>query len=59
MRDLVNLYFKDHNIVNHHVASFNDFLATENNPNSRTATAQISNGRHICQPGSVTSSMEA
>ena len=35
MRDLVNLYFKDHNIVNHHVASFNDFLATENNPNSR------------------------
>ena len=35
MRDLVNLYFKGHNIVNHHVSSFNDFLATENNPNSR------------------------
>ncbi len=35
MRDLVNLYFKGHNIVNHHVSSFNDFLATEDNPNSR------------------------
>ena len=35
MRDLVNLYFKGHNIVNHHVSSFNDFLATDDNPNSR------------------------
>ena len=35
MRDLVNLYFKGHNIVNHHVSSFNDFLATDQNPNSR------------------------
>ncbi|MCQ2069529.1 MAG: DNA-directed RNA polymerase subunit B [archaeon] len=35
MRDLVNLYFRDHNIVNHHVESFNDFLCTSDNPNSR------------------------
>ena len=28
MRDLVKLYFKDKDIVNHHVESFNDFLAT-------------------------------
>ncbi|MDD4221902.1 MAG: DNA-directed RNA polymerase subunit B [Candidatus Methanomethylophilus sp.] len=35
MRDLVRLYFKDKNIVNHHIASFDDFLATPDNPNSR------------------------
>ncbi len=35
MRDLVELYFKDQSIVNHHIASFNDFLATIDNPNSR------------------------
>lgn len=35
MRDLVNLYFKDRSIVDHHVSSFNDFLASEDNPNSR------------------------
>ena len=35
MRDLVNLYFRDKNIVNHHIESFNDFLATIDNPNSR------------------------
>ena len=28
LRDLVKLYFKDKDIVNHHVESFNDFLAT-------------------------------
>ncbi len=35
MRDLVKLYFKDRNIVNHHISSYNDFLATADNPNSR------------------------
>ena len=35
MRDLVQLYFNEHNIVNHHLSSFNDFLASEDNPNSR------------------------
>jgi DNA-directed RNA polymerase subunit B len=35
MRDLVKLYFNEHNIVNHHISSFNDFLATPDNPNSR------------------------
>ncbi len=35
LRDLVRLYFKDKDIVNHHVESFNDFLATPENPNSR------------------------
>ena len=35
MRDLIELYFKDRSIVNHHIASFNDFLSTMDNPNSR------------------------
>ena len=35
MRDLVKLYFTEHNIVNHHIASFNDFLATAENNDSR------------------------
>ena len=35
MRDLVKLYFDERNIVNHHISSFNDFLSTPDNPNSR------------------------
>ena len=35
MRDLVNLYFNEHNTVNHHISSFDDFLSTKNNVNSR------------------------
>jgi DNA-directed RNA polymerase subunit B len=35
LRDLVELYFKDKSIVNHHISSFNDFLSTLDNPNSR------------------------
>ncbi len=35
MRDLVKLYFDEHSIVNHHISSFNDFLATKDNINSR------------------------
>ncbi|MCQ2055864.1 MAG: DNA-directed RNA polymerase subunit B [archaeon] len=35
MRDLVKLYFEDRSIVNHHIASFNNFLATDDNVNSR------------------------
>ncbi len=35
LRDLVELYFKDHNIVSHHISSFDDFLATADNPDSR------------------------
>jgi len=35
VRDLVELYFRESSIVNHHIASFNDFLATQENPNSR------------------------
>ena len=35
MRDLVKLYFSEHSIVNHHISSFDDFLATPANPNSR------------------------
>ncbi|MDN5357242.1 MAG: DNA-directed polymerase subunit [Candidatus Methanomethylophilaceae archaeon] len=35
MRDLVDLYFAERNIVNHHLSSFNDFLATPDNPDSR------------------------
>jgi DNA-directed RNA polymerase subunit B len=35
LRDLIELYFKDRSIVNHHIASFNDFLSSMDNPNSR------------------------
>ena len=35
MRDLVKLYFDERSIVNHHISSFDDFLATPDNPNSR------------------------
>jgi len=35
LRDLVELYFRESSIVNHHIASFNDFLSSQSNPNSR------------------------
>ena len=35
MRDLIELYFKERSIVNHHISSFNDFLSSLDNPNSR------------------------
>jgi len=35
MRDLVRSYFDECSIVNHHIASFDDFLASPDNPNSR------------------------
>jgi len=35
MRTLIETYFKERSIVNHQIASFDDFLATVNNPNSR------------------------
>jgi DNA-directed RNA polymerase subunit B len=35
MRELVSAFFQDRSVVNHHLASFNDFLPTHDNPNSR------------------------
>lgn len=35
LRTLVETYFQERSIVNHHIASFNDFLPTIDNPNSR------------------------
>ena len=35
MREIVELFFKERSVVNHHLASFNDFLPTHDNPNSR------------------------
>ncbi len=34
MRELVEAFFKKRSIVNHHIASFNDFLATPDNPDN-------------------------
>ena len=35
MRELVEAFFHERSIVNHHIASFNDFLPTIDNPSSR------------------------
>jgi len=35
VRELVETYFKERSIVNHHIASYNDFLPTIDHPNSR------------------------
>ncbi len=35
MRELVELFFKEKTIVNHHIASYNDFIPTYENPHSR------------------------
>jgi len=35
MRELVEAFFRDRSIVNHHIASINDFLPTIDNPSSR------------------------
>ena len=35
MRDIVEAFFRERSIVNHHIASFNDFLPTLDHPNSR------------------------
>ena len=35
MRELVETYFRERSIVNHHIASYNDFLPTIDHPNSR------------------------
>ncbi len=35
MRELVEAFFQDRYIANHHIASYNDFLPTHDNPNSR------------------------
>ena len=35
MRELVDLYFKDNTIVTHHIESFNDFVCSPDNANSR------------------------
>ncbi len=35
MRELVESFFRERSIVNHHIASFNDFLPTIDNPSSR------------------------
>ena len=35
MRDLVELYFAERNIVNHHISSYDDFLSHGGNKNSR------------------------
>ena len=35
MREIVDAFFRERSTVNHHLASFNDFLPTKDNPNSR------------------------
>lgn len=35
MRELIETYFRERSIVNHHIASYNDFLPTIDHPNSR------------------------
>ena len=35
MRELVDAFFRERSIVNHHIASYNDFLPTMENINNR------------------------
>ena len=35
MREIVEGFFRERSIVNHHIASYNDFLPTIDHPNSR------------------------
>src|SRR3989337_1092435 len=35
VRELVDAFFSERSVVNHHIASFNDFLPTIDNPGSR------------------------
>jgi DNA-directed RNA polymerase subunit B len=35
LRELVETYFRERSVVNHHIASYNDFLPTIDHPNSR------------------------
>ncbi len=42
LRDLVKLYFKDKDIVNHHVESFNDFLANVHDSDKRGTEKLVS-----------------
>lgn len=35
MRDLVEAFFRDRSLVNHQVSSYNDFIPTKDNPDSR------------------------
>ena len=35
MKDIVEAFFRSRNIINHQLASFNDFLPTHDNPKSR------------------------
>ena len=53
MRDLVNLYFRDKDIVNHHIASFDDFLATPDNPNSRMQRIVVAFIGHLLKTRSL------
>src|SRR5437867_12381270 len=38
MRELIDAFFRERSIVNHHISSFNDLLPTIDNPNSRMQT---------------------
>ncbi|MEW6069637.1 MAG: DNA-directed RNA polymerase subunit B'', partial [Candidatus Thermoplasmatota archaeon] len=55
MRELVEVFFRERSIVNHQLASYNDFLPTEDNPDSRMQKVidSIKVGEGVVEPGTI------
>ncbi|MDI6887666.1 MAG: DNA-directed RNA polymerase subunit B [Candidatus Thermoplasmatota archaeon] len=55
MRELIETFFRERSIVNHQLSSYNDFLPTEDNPNSRMQRVidSIKVGEGVVEQGTI------